>query len=246
MRQVIVLYLNRRNNEGKIMADSHPYISGPGNIAQMVVQLRNSFPATVTSDSVKRLGLASNNESYVINALQFVGVIDPDGKKTKEAADVFSHHKDEDFFASFKELVSKAYSDLFELHGDKAWTLDEDTLITFFRRADQTSVAIGKRQAGTFKVFAALSGYGDLPAPRGAKREGKSGATAKAAKKAPAKKQVATKPANPNLPDGRADNKSQNRDFGLSVRVEINLPSDGSKETYDNIFKSIKENLLNE
>jgi hypothetical protein len=33
-------------------------------------------------------------------------------------------------------------------------------------------------------------------------------------------------------------------DFGLTVRVEINLPADGTKETYDNIFKSIKENLL--
>ncbi len=89
------------------MADSHPYISGPGNIAQMVVQLRNSFPPSVTSDTVKRLGLASNNESYVINALQFVGVIDSDGKKTKEAADVFSHHKDEEFSASFKNLFQR-------------------------------------------------------------------------------------------------------------------------------------------
>jgi FKBP-type peptidyl-prolyl cis-trans isomerase (trigger factor) len=35
-----------------------------------------------------------------------------------------------------------------------------------------------------------------------------------------------------------------NKEFGLSVRVEINLPADGTKETYDNIFKSIKENLL--
>lgn len=32
--------------------------------------------------------------------------------------------------------------------------------------------------------------------------------------------------------------------LGLTVRVEINLPADGTKETYDNIFKSIKENLL--
>lgn len=37
-----------------------------------------------------------------------------------------------------------------------------------------------------------------------------------------------------------------NKDIGLTVRVEINLPTDGSKETYDNIFKSIKENLIND
>lgn len=35
------------------MDDSHPYISGPGNIAQMVLQLRKSFPKNVTSDTVK-------------------------------------------------------------------------------------------------------------------------------------------------------------------------------------------------
>ena len=32
---------------------------------------------------------------------------------------------------------------------------------------------------------------------------------------------------------------------GLTVRIEINLPAGGDKETYDAIFQSIKENLLN-
>ncbi|MGP9800926.1 DUF5343 domain-containing protein [Rheinheimera sp. NSM] len=228
------------------MADSHPYISGPGNIAQMILQLRNSFPMSVTSDTVKRLGLASNNESYVINALQFVGVIDSDGKRTNEAADVFSHHKDEEFSSSFKELVSKAYSDLFDLHGEKAWTLDEDSLITFFRRADQTSVTIGKRQAGTFKIFSALSGYGELPTPRGAKPKVNSDAPKKTTKRDVPKKQEPAKSDNSLFLSERSGNKGANRDFGLSVRIEINLPADGSKETYDNIFKSIRENLLND
>ena len=31
---------------------------------------------------------------------------------------------------------------------------------------------------------------------------------------------------------------------GLTVRIEINLPANGSQATYDNIFKSIRENLL--
>lgn len=228
------------------MADSHPYISGPGNIAQMILQLRNSFPTTVTSDTVKRLGLASNNESYVINALQFVGVIDSDGKKTKEAADVFSHHKDDEFSESFKGLVSKAYSDLFDLHGEKAWTLDEDSLITFFRRADQTSVTIGKRQAGTFKIFAALSGYGELPTPRGSKPKGKSEVSKRISKReAPVKHNIANSD-KPSFQGDQINSKEVNRGFGLSVRIEINLPADGSRETYDNIFKSIKENLLND
>ncbi|ETX04590.1 MAG: hypothetical protein ETSY2_27955 [Candidatus Entotheonella gemina] len=116
------------------MADSHPYISGAGNIAQIVYQLRNSFPSTVTSETVKRLGIAPKNESYVINALQFIGVIDGDGKKTDEAAQVFSHHKDEEFASAFQGLVESAYYDLFDLYGENSWLLDDDTLITFFRQ----------------------------------------------------------------------------------------------------------------
>ena len=66
------------------MAESHPYISGAGNISQMVTHLRKAFPQTVSSETVKKLGLASNNESYVINALQFIGIIDSDGKNTRD------------------------------------------------------------------------------------------------------------------------------------------------------------------
>lgn len=36
------------------------------------------------------------------------------------------------------------------------------------------------------------------------------------------------------------------RDMALTVRIEINLPAGGSKETYDNIFKSIRANLIDE
>ena len=32
---------------------------------------------------------------------------------------------------------------------------------------------------------------------------------------------------------------------GLTVRIEINLPAVDDQDTYDKIFKSIRENLLN-
>jgi len=218
---------------------THPYISGPGNIAQMVSYLRKSFPGIITSDTVKKLGIAPNNESYVINALQFIGVIDADGKKTSAAAKAFSHHKDEEFSKQFAPLVEKAYSALFELHGENAWKLDTDKLITFFRQADQTSSAIGGRQAGTFKVLAGLSGHGELPEVKtkkpAANKTDKADKKPKPAKESKANQQISTNPGADYHPNGA---------IGLTVRVEINLPADGTKETYDNIFKSIKENLL--
>ena len=63
------------------MAESHPYVSGAGNVVQAVTHLRKSFPSIVKADTFKKLGIASNNESYVINTLRFIGVLDADGKK---------------------------------------------------------------------------------------------------------------------------------------------------------------------
>ncbi len=216
---------------------THPYISGAGNITQMVAQLRKSFPSTISSETVKKLGIAPNNESYVINVLQFIGIIDAEGKKTAEAAKAFSHHKDEDFAKQFGPMVQKAYSALFDLHGNDAWKLSNDELITFFRQSDQTSATIGGRQAGTFKVLAGLSGHGDLPEPK-AKTATKSQTQTKQTKsKTSADGGKSPPPVEHSSPPGHSN-------LGLTVRVEINLPADGTKETYDNIFKSIKENLL--
>lgn len=222
---------------------THPYISGAGNVTQMVAQLRKSFPGTISSETVKKLGIAPNNESYVINVLQFIGVIDSEGKKTTEAAKAFSHHKDEDFAKHFGALVEKAYSSLFELHGGGAWNLDSDELITFFRQSDQTSATIGGRQAATFKVLAGLSGHGDVPVPK-SKKPTKAVANSRAAKTIEIKKPRVAAQTDATPTGGIPPKHMDGNGFGLTVRVEINLPADGTKETYDNIFKSIKENLL--
>lgn len=223
------------------MANTHPYISGAGNIAQMIARLRKAFPASINAETVKKLGLAPNNESYVINVLQFVGVIDLEGKKTPEAAKVFSHHKDEEFAQSFGALVENAYSSLFELHGKQAWELDNNDLVTFFRQSDQTSEAIGKRQASTFRILASLSGHGDLLTPKAQTPQ----KTAKPSVPPKAKqKNSFSSPLKSQHEDAAQFNQNPGASFGLSVRIEINLPADGSKETYDNIFQSIKENLL--
>ena len=117
------------------MAVTHPYISGAGNVVQIVNHLRNTFPGKVNAETIKKLGIAPNNESYLLNALRFVGVIDKDGKKTSEATKVFSQHRDDAFAKEFSSLVKKAYEDLFEIHGEKGWTLDKTGLITFFRQS---------------------------------------------------------------------------------------------------------------
>ncbi len=148
------------------MAGKHPYIASGGPLVQAITQFRKSFPATVDASTLKKLGIAPNNESYLINILKFLELIGDDGSRTDNAAKTFVLHKDEDFEKAFSDTVKNAYSELFELHNEDAWTLDEENLITYFRQSDQSTEIVGKRQALTFKALAGLSGKRDLSAPR--------------------------------------------------------------------------------
>jgi hypothetical protein len=222
------------------MADKHPYVQGPGALAQVITQFRRSFPTKVDATTLKKLGIAPNNESYVLNVVRFLGLIDQEGKKTTEATKTFNLHDDAQFSKAFAALVSKAYSELFELHGDSAWNLDNAALINFFRTHDETTAVVGKLQASTFKGLAAYAGHGDIPVAKAP-----SAKTKKAPLKQGAKSPAAAVPSLPahTPPAGKAANVAGG--VGLTVRIEINLPADGDQETYDRIFKSIRENLLN-
>ena len=214
------------------MAERHPYSPGPGGINAAITQFRKSFPKTVNAETLKQLGIAPKNESYVINVLRFIGAIDKEGKQTEKATTVFAHHNDADFQKAFEELVKEAYADLFALHKDDAWTISADKLIAFFRSTDKTSDLVGRLQATTFQLLASFAGHGATPAP------------------AVAPKPAKTKPAKPKAEHITANSSKQDQsgstgEVGLTVRIEVNLPPAGDQETYDRIFRSIRENLLN-
>lgn len=222
------------------MADKHPYMSGSAGLVQTTGHLRKSFPAQVTAETLKKLGIASNNETYVINILRFIKVLDDEGKKTSKASSVFTKHDDEEFQKGLAEMVEAAYSDMFSLHGNQAWDLPTDKLISYFRSADHTSAIVGQRQASTFQALAGLSGHGEAPTQKSAAPARR--VEKKAAAKKPAKEHIAEVAPTPvKAPIQKRDGK----DVGLTVRIEINLPAAADQETYDRIFKSIRENLLN-
>jgi hypothetical protein len=207
----------------------------------MIRVLRKNFPATVNSDTVKKLGLAPNNESYVINALQFIGIIDEEGKRIDRGHEVLSTHDDAEFKKAFEGLIRDAYKDLFELRGEEAWSMNKTGLISYFRSADKTSEVIGTRQAGVFQTFRGLAGREPVVVPT-QKASGASKSAARAPKQKVTKADNAKPSSSPDAPPAKPTKK----DMALTVRVEINLPAEASAETYDNIFKSIKANLLNE
>jgi len=230
------------------MADKHPYTSSSTGITQVVQQLRRSFPAVVTSETLKKLGIAPNNESYVLNMLKFLGVLDGESKKVPSAAGVFSKHDHTEFQQGFADLIENAYRELFELHAQGAWTLDSNKLISFFRTHDETSDIVGRRQATTFQTLARLAGKlseeATSPSPPRPSTPLRSSKTAK--KAAATTESHATKlPTPPAAPSGNFSGDQGPSGVALTVRIEINLPAGGDQSTYDAIFKSIRENLMN-
>lgn len=238
------------------MADKHPYTSGSGGITQVVNQLRRSFPGVVTAETLKKLSIAPNNESYVLNILKFLGVLDSESKKVPAASSVFSKHDHAEFQQGFADLIESAYRELFELHGQDAWTLDSNKLISFFRTHDETSDIVGRRQATTFQTLARLAGK--LPeeaTPAPTPRTSKPVTNSKVAKKtlSPTQKESAataashstTKILPPASTSEHVAGSQGTSGVALTVRIEINLPAGGDQSTYDSIFKSIRENLMN-
>jgi Family of unknown function (DUF5343) len=222
---------------------NHPYISGAGNITQMIGFLRKNFPATVTSDTVKRLGLASNNESYVINVLQFLGLIDGQGKRIDSGHEALTKHDDSEFHLAFEGIVKAAYSDLFELRADDAWTMNKNQLIGYFRSADKTSEIIASRQTGVFVALRELAGHVTEQSQSSSKPKATSAAKPKSSVKSakPAAQKVREQAVEKAPPPPHQI--PQKGDMALTVRIEINLPAEGTQETYDAIFRSIKANL---
>jgi hypothetical protein len=223
------------------MANRYPYVASAGPLIKTIDHLRRrSFPKEVTAETLRKLGVAPKNESYVISVLKFLNIIDGEGKKVDANANVFVQHKDDAFQKEFEALVRTAYDELFELHGDDAWKMDRESLTQFFRTSDHSSEIVGSRQAGTFTYLAALSGHTSLPEPR--VNVPKKSESKLAAPKKPSKKSEKA----PKSSDGdevKIDHSSASR-VGLTVRVEVNLPAEGDQQTYDRIFRSIRKNLI--
>jgi hypothetical protein len=226
---------------------AHPYTTTIPGLVSAIRQLRSTFPNTVNADTLKKWSIAPNNEGTVLVVLRYLGLIDEEGKKQTEPAKVFVEHDDAAFASQFEGLVRTSYKDLFDVWADQAWTLDRDKMIGFFRTADDASARVGAQQAATFRALASLAGHGEAPAePR---------AIAVKPKMAPERSSRARVARNADY-SMQADEirnaqlaelaRGGGQPASLTVRIEINLPVSDKQEVYDNIFRSIRANLLNE
>lgn len=232
-----------RETKGWSMA-SYPYTSGQAALTQVFAQLRKGAPSRIDAGYLQRFNIAPANESYIISILRFLGLVDEDGTRVESESD-YLFDNDDKFKAGLEKAIRGAYSQLFDEMSD-AFGEEQQNLVHWFRAADKTSEVVGKRQASTFLTLGALAGYGDLPAARtngqkstnsGAGHTKKTAAAAPSTKKQPADGVAVDEKKSPGSP-------GPEREFGLSVKVEVNLPSGGDAATYDAIFASIKKHLM--
>lgn len=228
---------------------TYPYISGQGALIAAFAQLRKNVPPKVDASYLKRFNIAPANESYVISILRFLGLINEDGDRIEDNTG-FLYGNDESFKEGLEAAVRGAYEDLFREMGDGALDADRTALAHWFRASDKTSELVGGRQASTFMTLAALAGHGELPARASATKKATPSGAARP-KSAPAKRgtpKEATEGATVNLHDdagsGAKAKVANDKEVGLSVRIEVNLPPGGDAETYDAIFASIKKHLM--
>jgi len=116
---------------------SYPYAQPISGIDQIVTHLRKSPLQEINTSRLKSLGIAPNNESYILNTLRGLGIYDAEGKAISTAIDIF-YLEDSKFFPGFAALVKSAYDGLFNVHTD-AWTLEKPRLVSFFRAEDKSN-----------------------------------------------------------------------------------------------------------
>lgn len=223
------------------MADKHAYVASPGQLIEVLDQLKKSFPQTLNAEVLKKLALASSNEGTVINTIRFLGLIDDKNARTANGQRIFTLHDPDEFKTAFAGVIQEAYSELFSLHGDAAWSLDQSKLVTFFRQTDQSTDRVGREQARTFKTLASYAGFGEAPKLRITNRSEK---TKPPKKPKPTPTITLNEVKEPQETIALPASDSHQRDFGLTVRIEINLPVAEDQAVYDRIFRSIRENLL--
>ncbi len=222
------------------MPTKHPYTASAGQLTSTFVQLRQSLPPQITAETLQKLGLAPKNESYVLNVLRFLDLLGEDGNVVEANKEVF-YQPDPGFAKAIERLVKEKYADLFRHFGDDAWTAEKSKLVSYFRTTDSSSATVGNRQAGTFLTLAGLAGHGEIPVarPRGTNGDQNGRAGGSKPRRQTSRKSRVTPGATPG-----DDSSASARQFGLTVRIEVNLPENGDQEQYDRIFRSIRENLI--
>jgi hypothetical protein len=174
----------------------------------------------VTLNTIKSLGFKSTNDRALLPILKGLGFVDGSGGPTERRATFRSNHK-----VALADGIREHYAKLFLLYPD-AYQKDNEALHSFF--SSNTSVGEGalKYVIGTFRTLCSLAAF-DQPS---------------VASPIPATPALGTPAAivhtQPVLTSGPG--------WTVNINVQLTLPENADSKTFDDFFKAMKKNLLDE
>jgi Family of unknown function (DUF5343) len=203
------------------MAAEFVYISNPARIAPFLERIRAAgTPQKVTFKVIESLGFKSTNDRPLLTIVKALGLIDGSGVPTSRWSAFRSKPK-----AAIAAGIREHYAKLFSLYPD-AYQKDNEALHNFFSSHTSVSANTLKFIVATFKTLCSVADFGEaIPASS-----------------LPATEAVGT-------PAAVAHSQplvTSTPGWTVNINVQLTLPENADAKTFDDFFKAMKKNLLDE
>ena len=201
----------------------YPYATVTGKLEALLKKIPDlGQPDLVDAKWLKQVGFGKANDKTILRVLMFVGLIDESNKPTQEWVAYRSKA------AAGKVLgaaISDAYSDLFDTYPD-AHTRTTEELASYFSTKTTGGSKVVALTVGTFRVLCDLADSSVL------------GPSERVKETAAGRSELADLGGPERAPEGHPAG------FTVNINVQLTLPETTDRAVYDNLFASLKRNLL--
>lgn len=194
--------------------------------------IEGATPERFNIEHLRGIGFSSSYDRAIIPILKDLGFIDNDGRPTQRYKEFRDRSRSKIVMA---EALREAYSDIFLIRENGISKSDREAIEGKFKSVHGSTDRVAELQAMTFLSLLPLADFSAVRSKEAALSDSKVDDSSP--------DQFVGKSALPPMSDLGGRGK---RDIALSYRVDIYLPATRDIETYNAIFRSIKENLLNE
>jgi hypothetical protein len=214
------------------MPDSYPYIVSNNKIEPILKKIRSAAkPTKFTNEFLKQLGFLSSNDRAIISILRGLGFITDEGAPTE----YFDRLKDSvDWQFALGERMKELYKDIFNIDTEIHKSTDQEIKGAIARVTGKDDASVS-RYLATFKVLANLANFETSPRNKENPEKKKEIITTET------KEQKKINTINEPVDQNKAFSKIE-----FCHNIEIHLPATTDISVYNAIFKSIRDNLINE
>ncbi|MES2835710.1 MAG: DUF5343 domain-containing protein [Pseudomonadota bacterium] len=206
------------------MALTAKYLVAQNNVASVFDKIiSGAVPDKFTLAHLRGLGFTSSNDRGFLGILKELGFLTEDGTPTQRYKDFRDRSRSKSVMA---EALLSAYGDLFLIDETNLGKKDREAIVGKFKSTHGSNDNVAGLQASTFLSLLELADMtaGRHPVPAHYDPDSRK------------------KPEEPE-PEKPAPNP---RNIDLRYTIQIHLPESKDMEVYNAIFKSIRQNLLDE